>query len=461
MKNIKRTLAILLSFTLIMVLLLPGCGKKEAGPLRICVDVGTAGSITDSSSNSRAVFENLLKTMEDFGGPKEVEVEYIPAEGADRKSMIKHLKTELMSGSGPDLFIVDAYDGSFYDGEPIFTVPEQMIERHVFLPLDEYIEKAQFADWDRLTPKVMEAGRGSEGQILVPLAYTLPLTCYKAEDYAHTPSPELTWMDMLASDDMMFHQSAFYGRPGGSFFSPSFSFGQLADYKEEELLFTGEELLDVVEQELTLLGEYQAGSWDELPTCYQGQMSSRLSPSHIELGSTTIDTLSPQTPMSMVPLYNKSGGLTAKVTAFAAINRNSKRADEAFFVLDYLLSKDAIMYSEFYQWITHQHNAMVMDMDVGKEDYCYQHQPMAPENVEQFDLLRDSITSVGFANMLDHEMEQAYIDAYDVLYEEGGDSVKSLADVPTLSSCSPEARERIRELVKEAYRVMAMELQES
>ena len=148
MKNIKRTLAILLILTLIMVLLLPGCGKKEAGPLRICLDVGTAGSITDSSSNSRAVFENLLKTMEDFGGPKDVEVEYIPAEGADRKSMIKHLKTELMSGSGPDLFIVDAYDGNFYDDEPIFTIPEQMIERHVFLPLDEYIEKAQFADCD-------------------------------------------------------------------------------------------------------------------------------------------------------------------------------------------------------------------------------------------------------------------------------------------------------------------------
>ena len=31
MKNIKRTLAILLILTLIMVLLLPGCGKKEAG----------------------------------------------------------------------------------------------------------------------------------------------------------------------------------------------------------------------------------------------------------------------------------------------------------------------------------------------------------------------------------------------------------------------------------------------
>ena len=45
--------------------------------------------------------------------------------------------------------------------------------------------------------------------------------------------------------------------------------------------------------------------------------------------------------------------------------------------------------------------------------------------------------------------------------EDGGDSVKSLADIPTLSTCSPEARERIRELVKEAYRVMAMELQES
>lgn len=94
-----------------------------------------------------------------YGGPEEMEVDYIPKEGADRESMIKHLKTELMSGSGPDLFIVDAFDGNFYNEKPMFPIPEQMIERRVFLPLDEYIEKAQFAQWDRLTPKVMEAGR--------------------------------------------------------------------------------------------------------------------------------------------------------------------------------------------------------------------------------------------------------------------------------------------------------------
>ena len=73
MKNIKRTLAILLILTLIMVLLLPGCGKKEAGPLRICVDVGGGGRFS-SSPTPAMEFGNLLKTMEDFGGPKDVEV---------------------------------------------------------------------------------------------------------------------------------------------------------------------------------------------------------------------------------------------------------------------------------------------------------------------------------------------------------------------------------------------------
>lgn len=462
MKKFSCSLAILLALILALPLCLSGCGKKDTGPLRICVDVGGAGRYS-SGPTPAAVFENLLKTMEDYGGPTEVEVEYIPSEGADRKSMIKHLKTELMSGSGPDLFIVDAFDGNFYFEEPMFPIPEQMIERNVFLPLDEYIEKAQFAEWDRLTPKVMEAGRGSEGQILVPLAYTLPLSCYKAGEYRHDISKELTWQDMLDDESGMFRQAGHFWRAGSGLGHDMPSvFTELADYKEEKLLFTEDELLEVLEQKLALAGEYSAGEWDQLPPCYQGEMSSKFMPVNFHIGTTAMDSLSAQTPMTMVPMYNKEGGLTAKVTTFAAINRNTKKADQAFFVLDYLLGKDAMEYSQFYEWIIKLDGAMVMDMDIGQEGHLYRKTPaMCSENLEQFDLLRDAITSVSFANLLDHEIEDIFYDAIDVLWEDGGDSVETYADVPTIDTCSPEAREKIEGLVAESYRLMQAELEES
>lgn len=99
----KRTLALVLALTMALALMLPGCGEKSAAPLRVCVDVG--------GPNTSVSFDNLLKTIADYGGPKDVEVEYVPQEGGDRESAIKRLKTELMSGAGPDLFIVETYGG--------------------------------------------------------------------------------------------------------------------------------------------------------------------------------------------------------------------------------------------------------------------------------------------------------------------------------------------------------------
>lgn len=455
MKKFASSLAILLALILALPLCLSGCGEKDTGPLRICVDVGGAGRYSDGPTPA-AAFENLLKTMEDYGGPAEVEVEYIPSEGADRKSMIKHLKTELMSGSGPDLFIVDAFDGNFYFEEPMFPIPEQMIERNVFLPLDEYIEKAQFAEWDRLTPKVMEAGRGSEGQILVPLAYTLPLSCYKADEYRHDISKDLTWQDMLDDGSGMLRQAGLFGRWGSSMWDNTANlFTQIADYKEEKLLFTQEELLEVIEQELDLWLECESGAWDGLPFCYQGNMSLNFMPNHNTMQPSP-DYLSPVTaPMTIVPMYNTKGGVTAKVSTFAAINRNTQKADQAFFVLDYLLGKEAMEHSQFYQWIVRHSDTMVMDMDIGRDGHgLYMSQQMRPENLEQFDMLRDAITSVSYSNILDHEMDVVFGDAIDALSDAGDNT-------PSISACSPEVREKIEDIVAEGYRIMQAELEES
>lgn len=440
----KRTLALVLALTMALALMLPGCGEKSAAPLRVCVDVG--------GPNASVNFDNLLKTIADYGGPGDVEVEYVPQEGGDRESAIKRLKTELMSGAGPDLFIVETYGGpggrTMYN-KPMFPIPEQMIERRVFLPLDEYIEKARFAEWDQLTPKVMEAGRGSEGQILVPIAYTLPLSCYRTEDYEHDISPEHTWQEMLDDDSGMLRQAGCFYRLGAGLKDSGVSgiFTVLADYKEEELLFTQEELLETVEQKLGLAGE-DAG---ELPPCYQCQMSLNLTPTCYS-GANAGEVLYPKDPMTIVPQYNREGGVTAKVSAFAAINRNSKRPEDAFFVLDYLLGREAMGHSAFYLSLTGESGAMVMDLDMGRGELSFQQYPnMAGENMAQIDEIRESVTSVGFANALDEQIRVAYIDAQNVLLLEGSG----------LSSCSQEAREEIEDIVREAYRVMDMELKES
>ena len=44
--------------------------------------------------------------------------------------------------------------------------------------------------------------------------------------------------------------------------------------------------------------------------------------------------------MTMIPVYSMDGDVTATVEAYTGINRNTKHAEEAFFVVDYLMRVD-------------------------------------------------------------------------------------------------------------------------
>ena len=44
--------------------------------------------------------------------------------------------------------------------------------------------------------------------------------------------------------------------------------------------------------------------------------------------------------LTLVPVFSRSGGYYAVITSFAGINVNTKRPDDAFFVVDYIMSKD-------------------------------------------------------------------------------------------------------------------------
>ncbi len=60
----KRALAVVLMLAMVLVFGLSGCGKKEAGPLRILLDVDGE---TRYSRTAQA-FEELLKEIEAQGG---------------------------------------------------------------------------------------------------------------------------------------------------------------------------------------------------------------------------------------------------------------------------------------------------------------------------------------------------------------------------------------------------------
>ena len=75
---------------------------------------------------------------------------------------------------------------------------------------------------------------------------------------------------------------------------------------------------------------------------------------------------------TMIPIYSDEGGVTATVTSFACINRNAKHAEEAFFILDLLMSREVQQEArqyKLYNLIGDLNLSIPMHMDLMQEEY--------------------------------------------------------------------------------------------
>ena len=171
---------------ILLCCVLTSCTQQKPAALHILLDV--CGD-SRSAAEAEAKMENFITNMAYSGIPIEAEIEVMPVTGSDRKAALQRVRTEIASGKGPDVFILSA-EPRTVNAEPLFGFPECAMDDGRFLVLDELIEKAQFMEWDKLTPAVMEAGRTEDGQMLLPLTYTFPVTVFRKGEAALELSPD-------------------------------------------------------------------------------------------------------------------------------------------------------------------------------------------------------------------------------------------------------------------------------
>lgn len=239
--------------------------------------------------NADKTFNNIMSNIIYSGGPKDIEFEIIPKNGSEREAYLPRIKTEMMSGEGPDVFPMACCPaGSPYKVGNLFPMPEKAMKSGCFMVLDEYMESyTELAEWDKMTRIVLGAGKNEEEQQIIPLCYRIPATVYSVKEVEHTPSKEITWMDMLESEDEAFAAAALW--TDMDVFAATwntvkddllftdlevpmieFVLGELADYKQEKLLFTEEKLRLRIEEICVLADNYLAGQYDSAPTHYCG-----------------------------------------------------------------------------------------------------------------------------------------------------------------------------------------------
>ena len=419
----KRALCVLLVIIMITAKF-SGCAG-EPGLLRICVDLSYLGMPESYIDLAMYDFE---VSLEKNVGVTNFAVEYIPETGAERETALDRIRTEIMSGGGPDVYIMHCAGGSaaIPKGEALFLQPEKAMETGLFLPLDEYIENARYAEWDKFTPSVMNAGRTEEGQMLIPITYSLPAAMYRAADFQHTPT-KMTWDEMLSSAQL--YDSAARLGDGlemgnavtgfGLDFPLDYILGRLADYKNEELAFTEEELLNHVNTMFELqkhtakTGAYDTPYWSE------GSLGILYSDSSYGYRDRlTRNGLVTSDVFSLVPFYSDDGGATAMVQIYAAVNSNTRRPQDAFDVIDYFLATNRMQDSDLFKWYLYpvgRHTSMSIHEDMCSEAYPLNRDSFytSEENFAAMSAVRDQITNVQFAGQLNIELQNMMLECYE------------------------------------------------
>ncbi len=417
----------------------------EQEPLRVFIDVEFGSNVfisvqeflrdyeTETAKGGKTKYKSFQTVIEDLGGLEDVEIEIPPKHGDERDTYLTALRTEMMAGKGPDVFVcLSGFGAHYFENntgfcfeESLFRFPQQAMERNMFLPLDDHIEKAQFMEWDKLTPIIMEAGKNEHGQLLLPMTYTMPLGYYRSADVEYRlEDTSLTWDDMLSGGPETLLQAANISES-----HQSAALAPIADYEEDQLALTEEELLEYVTSRMdagSRLGEM------DLPECSNGLLHPN---NWFDQENGASDEL------TLVPVFSRSGGYSAIITSFAGINVNTKRPDDAFFIVDYLMSKDA-QQSRLYTHMTCGNAVPTMEglmsgrgngVSDGDGSNVYMSKNLYPEFVK----LREGISGADFYTPLDRAL-------YDMTLE-----IYNNPDKP------------LKDLVHKAYMNMSMELAES
>lgn len=351
---------------LILLLLLCSCGTKKTHieetvefdpkePVTICFDLDGYFDERHYSVNKNHEFEfsggkaresaitKLLQEMKEQGGPENVTFEVIEWRGESREGALTRLRAELMAGAGPDVFVISQQKNT---NSNLFKFVEKKMEETIFLPLDGYMEKSQFMDIDRMNQAVLSGGKNSEGfQMLIPLRYTFPAAILPASEIELDPSQKYSLYDMLSgADPALTSALASFRDPEGILINYSSAFGSKADYSDEKLSLSQEEFRELINQ----LTEFNQGvNEDEFGKLIKGVSLTDLWDFRLLI---TAERWGKQ-PVTIIPLYNLQGGVTAQICDYAAINRNAKNPAGAFWVVDYISGESQILSSDFHMYM--------------------------------------------------------------------------------------------------------------
>ena len=318
--------------------------KSKVFLFSVCVFCGLAGcSNKETEENVVTVcteesvkihLDAIAKLWEKQNKGARIEFLVLPPNTAENEIKLSELRTEIMSGEGPDVFILSGINPMASEKQNVlFPNPEKIMYTDTFLPLDEYIQDAKYMNLNNWNSTIMKAGQTEEGQVILPLYYEYGLYAYSEEMREIIRDFPDNWNDLMNTENEML-QCDLQGTMMVQF---RYAVGEIADYEKEKLLLSENLLEEQLEKAINFKKE-GLKLLEEQGAEYRNKVLVGPYLDH------TVAFLKGErnTSHALWPVKNIDSGITANITLYAAVNRNTEQPEEAFSFLDTLLS-DEIM----------------------------------------------------------------------------------------------------------------------
>lgn len=307
------------------------------------------------------IVQGLTEGAIERGFNWEIDVVTCGTDAAAAQTAAQRYRVEITAGEGPDLFLSatlppDKADPSDPDkpypsDAKIFPNVEKAMRAKVFLPLDPYLEEAG-VDLSRHIGPVIDAGRTEEGLLTAPLLYTvygLPVVYAAAssDDARAAEDAERYGGDLVTPvTPETFQTLDDYGEEANGYIMSQFAnpaattvsaLTALADYETETLCVDADDLLEGY--------RHFARYWQKPLRTFTYSVSGNsyngtagwLDWMSLGMGEKVLRDADTG---AFLPIRNRDGGVTARITAWAAINRNSKYPGEASRVIAGIYGED-------------------------------------------------------------------------------------------------------------------------
>ncbi len=238
----------------------PGVEETGAEPItiRVLSNADTAMSSPSSAYGMDYEIRRLIGEYERAHEEVTIDLEFLPASGEERETRIAELRTEILAGNGPDVYLMSPYkleqlSYNSYETQidgGLFPDVAQSMYNGVFYDISAFYDGDTELHVDELAPGVMEMGTVDGARFVLPLRYTYPVV------FADRNALDGAGMDVehMKADLGGFFEELMRHADTASWFNgaaqvvmtldPFYLIPQLIDYETGDVLLTDQELAD-------------------------------------------------------------------------------------------------------------------------------------------------------------------------------------------------------------------------